>query len=164
VRSDEVRGKQFSTHRPGYDKTEVDAFVEAAGLRLAAMESRDRPAGSLVSGALLVGWAEWADLTTFSTTRLREAYDTAEVDAFREAIRRLGARGPRTVRKSGSSAGAWFSGGGRCADRHTVDGPAIKEVTAPRATDDHLSDADQQRRLRAGGSDQRGEHEHEADR
>jgi DivIVA domain-containing protein len=39
VRSDDLRGKQFSTHRLGYDKTEVEAFVEAAGLRLAAMES-----------------------------------------------------------------------------------------------------------------------------
>jgi DivIVA domain-containing protein len=55
VRSDEVRGKQFSTHRPGYDKTQVDAFVEAAGLRLAAMESTDRPAEALVSGAIFSG-------------------------------------------------------------------------------------------------------------
>ena len=30
------------------------------------MESTDRPAGPLVSGAILVGWAEWADSTTFS--------------------------------------------------------------------------------------------------
>jgi DivIVA domain-containing protein len=28
VRSHDVRGKQFSTHRPGYDKTQVDAFLE----------------------------------------------------------------------------------------------------------------------------------------
>jgi len=87
VRSDDLRGQQFSTHRPGYDKTEVEAFLNAAGLRLAALESTDIPAGPLVSGPLLVAWAEWADSTTFSTTRLREAYDTAEVDAFREAIR-----------------------------------------------------------------------------
>ena len=34
------------------------------------------------------GWAEWADSTRFSTSRLRVGrYDTAEVDAFREAIR-----------------------------------------------------------------------------
>ena len=65
VRSDDVRGKQFSTHRRGYDKKQVDAFLEAAGLRLAAMESTDRPAGPLVSGAILAGWAEWADSTTF---------------------------------------------------------------------------------------------------
>ena len=65
VRSDDLRGKQFSTHRPGYDKTQVAAFLDAAGLRLAAMESTNRPAGPLVSDALLVAWAEWADSTTF---------------------------------------------------------------------------------------------------
>ena len=85
VRSDEVRGKQFSTHERGYDKTQVDAFVEAAGLRLAAMESTDRPAGALVSGDILFGWAEWVESTTFETHP--EAYDMAEVDAFRERIR-----------------------------------------------------------------------------
>jgi DivIVA domain-containing protein len=42
VRSDDLRGKQFSSaHLLGYDKKEVEAFVEAAGLRLAAMESTD---------------------------------------------------------------------------------------------------------------------------
>ncbi len=67
MRSDDVRGKQFSlAHGLGYDKTQVDAFVEAAGLRLAAMESTDRPAGALVSGAILFGWAEWAESTGFS--------------------------------------------------------------------------------------------------
>jgi len=62
VRSDDVLGKQFSTHRPGYAMKEVAAFLEAAGLRLAAMESTDRPAGPLVSGALLVtrSWASGA--------------------------------------------------------------------------------------------------------
>ena len=84
VRSDDVRGKQFSTHRPGYDKKQVDAFLEAAGIRLAAMESTDRPAGPLVSGAILAGWAEWADSTTFKTGG---SYDAANVDAFREQIR-----------------------------------------------------------------------------
>jgi DivIVA domain-containing protein len=83
VRSDDVRGKQFSTHRRGYDKTEVDAFVVAAGLRLAAMEATDRPAGPLVSDALLVAWAEWADSTTFDAG----FYDAAKVDAFQEKIR-----------------------------------------------------------------------------
>ena len=98
VRAENVRGKQFSTDGPhgGYDKKQVEAFLDAAGIRLAAMESTDlaamestdRPAGPLVSGALLAGWAEWADSTTFSTSRLRVGrYDTAEVDAFREAIR-----------------------------------------------------------------------------
>jgi DivIVA domain-containing protein len=84
VRSDDVRDKQFSTHRRGYDKKQVDAFLEAAGLRLAAMESADRPAGPLVSDALLVAWAEWADSTTFETAGF---YDAAKVDAFREKIR-----------------------------------------------------------------------------
>ena len=85
VRSDDVRGKQFSTHRRGYDKTQVEAFLEAAGLRLAAMESTDRPAEALVSGAVLVAWAEWVDSTTFETHA--KAYDMAEVDAFSEEIR-----------------------------------------------------------------------------
>ena len=52
------------------------------------MESMDRPAGPLVTGAILADWAEWADSTRFSTSRLRVGrHDTAEVDAFREAIR-----------------------------------------------------------------------------
>jgi DivIVA domain-containing protein len=84
VRADDVRGRQFSTHRPGYDKAQVAAFLEAASLRLAAMESTDRPAELLVSGALLVAWAEWADSTTFETAGF---YDAANVDAFREKIR-----------------------------------------------------------------------------
>ena len=90
VKSDDVRGKQFPStdDGPGYDKKQVAAFLDAAGIRLAAMESTDRPAGPLVSGAILAGWAEWADSTRFSTSRLRVGrYDTAEVDAFREAIR-----------------------------------------------------------------------------
>ena len=88
VKSDDIRGKQFSTHRPGYDKKQVDAFLEAAGIRLAAMESTDRPAGPLVSGALLVAWAEWADSTTFSKPSWRRrGYEQKEVDAFREEIR-----------------------------------------------------------------------------
>src|SRR5215207_8938604 len=102
VKSDDVRGKQFSyfTHdEPNnrYDKKQVAAFLDAAGIRLAAMESTDRPAGPLVSGAILAEWAEWADSTRFSTSRLRVGrYDTAEVDAFREAIRDtfLGVSGP----------------------------------------------------------------------
>jgi DivIVA domain-containing protein len=98
VKSDDVRGKQFpsTNDRPGYDKTQVDAFLDAAGIRLATMESTDRPAGPLVSGAILAEWAEWADSTRFSTSRLRVGYDTAEVDAFLDAIRDtfLGVRRP----------------------------------------------------------------------
>jgi DivIVA domain-containing protein len=92
VRSDDVRGKQFSTHwlREGYDKKQVDAFLDAAAIRLAAMESRDRPAEPLlVSGATLVAWAEWADSATFTKPRIGhgQGYTPAEVDAFREEIR-----------------------------------------------------------------------------
>ena len=109
VRSDDVRGKQFSTHRPGYDKKQVAAFLEAASLRLAAMESTDRPAGPLVSDALLVAWAEWADSTTFSKASWRRGYLPIEVDAFREKIRDtfLGAR--RSPVKSDKVRGKQFS-------------------------------------------------------
>ena len=71
----------------GYDEKQVDAFLDAAGIRLAAMESADRPAEPLVSGAILAEWAVWADSTKFPTRRRREGYDTAEVDAFVEAVR-----------------------------------------------------------------------------
>jgi hypothetical protein len=105
VRSDEVRGKQFSTahHRLGYDKTQVEAFVEAAGLRLAAMESTDRPEGPLVSGDILAGWAEWADSTTFSKPSWRKrGYMALGVDTFQGAIRDtfLGVRKPHTLSAS----------------------------------------------------------------
>ena len=46
VKSDDVRGKQFSSTdvpHDGYDKKQVAAFLDAAGIRLAAMESTDRP-------------------------------------------------------------------------------------------------------------------------
>jgi hypothetical protein len=100
LRSDEVRGKQFSSTDADngvYDKWQVAAFLDAAAIRLAAMESTDRPEEPLVSGAILAGWAEWADSTRFLISRLRVGrYDTAEVDAFREAIRDtfLGLSGP----------------------------------------------------------------------
>jgi DivIVA domain-containing protein len=89
VRSDDVRGTQFSSPEAGggYDKKQVAAFLDAAGIRLAAMESTDRPAGALVSGSILAGWAEWADSTRFSMSRRRDGYDTAQVDAFLDAIR-----------------------------------------------------------------------------
>jgi DivIVA domain-containing protein len=93
VRSDDLRGKQFSTHRRGYDKKQVEAFLEAASIRLAAMAATGRPAGPLVSSAILAGWAGWADSTTFKTGG---SYDAAKVDAFREKIRDtfLGVRQP----------------------------------------------------------------------
>jgi DivIVA domain-containing protein len=92
VRSDDLRGKQFSTRGPAYDRTQVDAFVEAAGLRLAAMESTYRPGGMLVSGDSLFAWAEWADSTGFSSGD----YKAMEVHTFQEAIRDtfLGVRKP----------------------------------------------------------------------
>jgi len=49
----------------GYHKKQVAAFLDAAGIRLAAMESTDRPERPLVSGAILAEWAEWADSTRF---------------------------------------------------------------------------------------------------
>ena len=45
------------------------------------------PLDEKVSGATLVDWAAWAASTTFSSTGLRLGYDTAEVDAFRSAVR-----------------------------------------------------------------------------
>jgi DivIVA domain-containing protein len=109
VRSDEVRGKQFSTHRPGYDKTQVAAFLDAASLRLAAMESTDRPAGPLVSGALLVAWAEWADSTGFSKPIWRRGYSSIEVDAFRKEIRDTFLGATRSPVKSDDVRGTQFS-------------------------------------------------------
>jgi DivIVA domain-containing protein len=97
LRADDVRGKQFPTHRGGYDTKQVAAFLDAAGIRLAAMKSTDRPAGPLVSDALLVAWAEWADSTTFSNPRwTRSGYEPIEVHAFLDAIRDtfLGASDP----------------------------------------------------------------------
>ena len=64
------------------------------------MESTGRPDGPLLSGAVLAGWAEWADSTRFSTTaRLSKGYDTAEVDAFQEQIGDtfLGVRQPPVI-------------------------------------------------------------------
>ena len=57
-------------------------------MRLAAMESADRPAGPLmVSGATLVAWAEWADSATFTKPKEGHGYTPDEVDAFLEDIR-----------------------------------------------------------------------------
>ena len=103
VRADDARGKRFSLTDDsdgGYNKKQVAAFLGAAGIRLAAMESTDRPERPLVSGAILADWAEWADSIRFSTTRrLREGYATAEVDAFRKELRDtfLGVRQPPLI-------------------------------------------------------------------
>ena len=101
-----------SSSRPtgaGYDKKQVDAFLDAAGLRLAAMESTDRPAGPLVSGAILVGWAEWADSTTFSNPGWRRGYTPIEVDAFREEIRDTFLGATRSPVRSDDVRGKQFS-------------------------------------------------------
>ncbi len=45
------------------------------------------PLDEKVSGATLVDWAAWAASTTFSSTGRGFGYDTAEVDAFRSAVR-----------------------------------------------------------------------------
>jgi DivIVA domain-containing protein len=88
LRSDEVLGKQFSSTDADhgvYDKWQVAAFLEAAGIRVAAMESTDRPEEPLVGGAILAGWA---DSTGFETSRrVWEGYATAEVNAFRKELR-----------------------------------------------------------------------------
>jgi DivIVA domain-containing protein len=124
VKSDDVHGKQFPTHRPGYHKKQVDAFLEAAGLRLAAMESTDRPAGPLVSDALLVAWAEWADSTTFSKRSWTSGYGCIEVDAFRKKIRDTFLGATRSPVKSDDVRGKQFSS--------TNDGPRYdkKQVDA----------------------------------
>jgi hypothetical protein len=121
VRSDKVRGQQFSytyldDHVPHDrdDKKQVDAFLDAASIRLAAMESTDRPERPLVSGATLAEWAEWAESTRFSTApRLREGYTTAEVDAFRKELRDrfLGVKQPPRPgsRNRPGPKRAWFS-------------------------------------------------------
>ena len=109
VKSDDVHGKQFPTHRRGYDEKQVDAFLEAAGIRLAAMESTDRPTGPLVSDALLVAWAEWADSTTFSNPRWRGGYEPIQVHAFLEEIRDTFLGATRSPVKSDDVRGKQFS-------------------------------------------------------
>ncbi len=127
VKSDDVRGKQFSTRRlrEGYDEKQVAAFLEAASLRLAAMESTDRPAGPLVSGALLVAWAEWADSTTFSNPSGGRGYVPIQVDAFREEIRDTFLGATRSPVKSDNVRSTQFSS---TEDRH--DGYDTAEVDA----------------------------------
>jgi hypothetical protein len=111
VKSDDVGGKQFSTHRPGYDEKRVDAFLKAAGVRLAAMESTDRPAEPLVSGAIHAGWAEWADSTTFRKPRMvhGHGYTPMEVDAFRKEIRDTFLRATRSPVRADDARGKQFS-------------------------------------------------------
>jgi DivIVA domain-containing protein len=66
---------RFSTTRlrPGYDKEEVDAFLEA--VRDTFLGVRQPPLT-----------AEEIRVKMFSTTRLRPGYDEEEVDAFLEEV------------------------------------------------------------------------------
>jgi DivIVA domain-containing protein len=50
ARSDDVRGRQFSNHRPGYDPEQVDAFLDKAEPRLAAMRATDK-GGDMIDDA-----------------------------------------------------------------------------------------------------------------
>jgi hypothetical protein len=70
----------------------------------------------------LVGWAEWAASTTFSSTGLTSGYDKQEVDAFRRAVRDtfLGVRNP-PVRSDDVRPGQWFSTHRRGYDKPQVD-------------------------------------------
>jgi DivIVA domain-containing protein len=113
VRSDDLHGKQFSTHRPGYDKKQVAAFLEAAGIRLAAMESTDRPAGPPASGAIHAEWAEWADSTRFQplpagggATRRRRSTRSGK----RFAIRSSGSGNPCSHRMRPATSGSRLPG------------------------------------------------------
>jgi hypothetical protein len=68
------------------------------------------PWGVPAKEARLLGWAEWAASTTFSSTGLMSGYDQREVDAFRSAVRDtfLGVRKP-PVRSDDVRPGEWFS-------------------------------------------------------
>jgi DivIVA domain-containing protein len=108
-------GQQFTTTRrlrPGYDPEQVDAFLDEAEPRLAAIRRIDPVRGTILTDGpsgpsgptqrdfrppRWTEWAEWAESTRFSTTPRRGwGYTTAEVDAFRQEIRDtfLGVRQP----------------------------------------------------------------------
>src|SRR5215217_3751361 len=84
------------------------------------MESTDRSTGPLVSGALLAGWAEWADSTTFSKARWRLGYAPIPVDAFREEIRDTFLGATRSPVKSDDVRGTQFSTEGPGYDKTQV--------------------------------------------
>jgi DivIVA domain-containing protein len=77
--------------RPGSKNPLLVSSAQRGRAFLGTMQGRSTvPAGPLdekVSGATLVDWAAWAASTTFSSTGRRSGYDTAEVDAFRSAVR-----------------------------------------------------------------------------
>jgi len=68
------------------------------------------PWGVPAEEARLVGWAEWAASTTFSSTGLMSGYDKQEVDVFRSPVRGtfLGVR-KRPIRSNDVHPGEWFS-------------------------------------------------------
>ena len=77
VRSDDLRGQQFSTHRPGYYKTQVDAFLEKASTRLAAMESTDAMTVTVVYESLFGNTRKVAEAISDG---VREAFPYAHVE------------------------------------------------------------------------------------
>jgi hypothetical protein len=80
------------------------------------------PWGVPAEEARLVGWAEWADSATFSSSGLASGYDKGEVDAFRRAVRDtfLGVGKP-PVRSDDVRPGEWFSTHRRGYDKAQVD-------------------------------------------
>ena len=80
------------------------------------------PWGVPAEEARLLGWAEWVDSATFSSTGLMSGYDKREVDAFRGAVREafLGVGKP-PVRSGDVRPGEWFSSDWPGYDRTEVD-------------------------------------------
>jgi hypothetical protein len=80
------------------------------------------PWGVPAEEARLVGWAEWVDSATCSSTCLTSGYDKREVDAFLSAVRSafLGVRKP-PVRSDDVRPGEWFSPDWPGYDRTQVD-------------------------------------------
>ena len=76
VKSDDVRGKQFSTHWRGYDETQVDVFLEVASIRLAAMET-DAVKVTVVYESMFGNTRKVAEAISDG---VREAYPDAHVE------------------------------------------------------------------------------------
>lgn len=80
------------------------------------------PWGVPAEEARLVGWAEWADSATFSSTGLTSGYDKQEVDAFLSTVRDafLGVGKPPVI-SDDVRPGEWFSPDWPGYDRTQVD-------------------------------------------
>jgi hypothetical protein len=79
VKSADVRpGEWFSTHRRGYDKTQVDLFLEVASIRLAAME-KDAVKVTVVYESLFGNTRKVAEAISDG---VREAYPDAHVECL----------------------------------------------------------------------------------